>query len=87
MMMWLCVCVCVCMCVFVSVCPVGHYGVNCAHQCDSQCDSKLGCDPVTGACRCPSGSTGELCRQSTHAPLYSLTSINAVWSRDWRRML
>jgi hypothetical protein len=43
-------------------CDAGTYGINCANKCPQCPDTNQPCDPVTGQCRCPEGSS---CKSST----------------------
>ena len=50
---------------FISGCPIGFYGVNCAWNCSSTCWNPGKCDRVTGHCNggCQRGWTGDMCEK------------------------
>ena len=53
------------MCVhaFVTECPNGYYGQDCALTCNCVVAQTTSCDHVTGACSCKAGWEGSTCNR------------------------
>ena len=61
------------MCLYISACPAGTYGENCALMCGTCVHGE--CDTVSGSCSCQSGWQGNNCEQGTICKCFKSTIV------------